>query len=72
MRTGASAKSCARNPSIAVNFGGVHERAIEAVGPSVISAAKQLARAATLGRRSGAMAADVIEAAQFPIDSAYA
>ncbi len=53
-----------------VDLGGVVEGAVEVVGPSVIEAAKKLARSAAFGRRSSAMAADVKESTQHVISAA--
>src|SRR5215471_2352125 len=46
------------------------EGAIESVGPSVITTAKQLARATTFSRWACTMPADVVETADLPIRSA--
>ena len=54
-----------------LEFWGADELALQIVGPAVIAAAKEFARAATFGRRSGAMTADVVEAAQRASGAAY-
>src|ERR1700733_3437357 len=51
----------------AFNLGGAEQRSIETVGPSVISAAKYFAGTAAFGRRTGAVPAHVIEAAQLAV-----
>ena len=56
---------------LAFKFGGADERAVKPVGPTVIAATKQFSRTASLGGRSGAMAADVIETAQFALSPAH-
>jgi hypothetical protein len=57
-------------PLDAFDLSGTDQRAIEVIRPSVICAAKQLARPATLSGRTGAMAAYVIETSQLLIGSA--
>src|SRR5579872_2369054 len=54
----------------AFDFCCADQRAIEAVGPSVIGTAKELARAAAFGSGPGTVAANVIEAAQFFVSAA--
>jgi len=51
-------------------LGGGNQRPVEVVGPAVIAATEELARAAAFGGRSSAVAADVIEAAKFALESA--
>ncbi len=57
--------------SLPFKFRGADERAVKPVGPAVIAAAKELARTASLGRRPGAMAANVVETAQFALSAAH-
>src|SRR3954464_9726140 len=54
----------------AFDLGRTDQSAVETVGPTVVSAAKQLARAAALGRRTRTMPANVEETPQLSIESA--
>ena len=55
----------------AFDLGGAEQRAVERISPAVIAAAEEFARAAAFGRRSGAMAADVIKTSQLSVCAAH-
>ena len=57
--------------SLPFKFRGADEQAVKPVGPAVIAAAKELSRTASLGRRSGAMAANVVETTQFALNTTH-
>jgi len=55
----------------ALDIGGADEPAIQAIGPAVIAAAEDFARAASFRRRPGSVAAHVVEAAELSIVAAH-
>src|SRR5271165_4008797 len=54
-----------------LNLCGADQRAVQAVGPAVIAAAKKFARSAAFCRRTRAMPAHVVEAPQLAVEPTH-